>query len=476
MRRLASFLAIVTLLLGSFDRVFAQQGSGGTNTTVPGVVQTGTDPLTGGPAYDFDPSQWTAGEPVTISDPNTLGFTPIQMEIPGGGEICIGCATYNTYTGPNGELIVVPTAMTAVMIGSGWISDAFGTQPDHYGINGLLGLAGLTGGMENLGISRDDILNGNWGNAMALWGKLNYALSGMDPEQRRLFENTMAARAGLFVFNADNCPPVFAAVGACSPKSGSDDDPNGNGNDPNNPFIAICLARGDCKVPWEPGRTGSGTPCQVGGRDLKIVVPDLQYIVDVPAPDNPVVVGQDQASKRGVDLFVQVTAPIVTMSVNNTYKVRDWDECKWLGDGTGGGCNDHPGDVNWGTEHKEEWQCRRDTYAFPDVLDRIRVTSDLSAASIAWITSGDLQQRYPGAKVYQSHWALWPGLPPATSGVSADGTQITFEWKGVPFRDPGTYAVTVTGRTLGTPYTSPRLVMNSDRTFQVALFEGALTK
>ena len=104
------------------------------------------------------------------------------------------------------------------------------------------------------------------------------------------------------------------------------------------------------------------------------------------------------------------------------------------------------------------------------------VNLQLDPQSIAWIESGDLQARYPGAKVYQADWPLWPYRPADETSIAADQTAWSLTWKALQLADPGEWRTVVSGSTKGTPYTNPRQLSYNEITFKVAVIETALTK
>ena len=133
-------------------------------------------------------------------------------------------------------------------------------------------------------------------------------------------------------------------------------------------------------------------------------------------------------------------------------------------------------DPDWGSLDTTRKVCERVTKTYPDPITNFSVRLQLDGSSIAWIESGDLQARYPGAQVYQAVWPLWPGRPPIRQTIAEDKTKISLEWERLPLRDPGQYHVVLAGRTAGTPYTAPRDLAYDEIVFDVALLEAALIR
>lgn len=465
-RLIFSALVVLAAVVFTTRIALAQQSA---NSLPPGVT------IGANGNYQLDLGQWTPGEPVFVQPD---GLPSFQAQLPGGDTVCAGCYVFNTYSGPNGETIVVPNTYTAVMMAVTG-ENPFNTQPDGYVLSGLLQVPAVLGVFESMGITPEQYMDpSQWSPDPLFWLNLNIQLNGLFGADQ-INEGTLFLATGIFSFNVGNCPPALA--NACTAGDPDGNPGNNTGTTPD-PFEQICLALGDCK-PLRPDVCPDG-------RNLTIEAPKPEYQVRQFAPENPVVVGQDN-SGRGVDLRVRATIPPVVVSYNNTIRQGNGEQvCTWVGDGNGGGCGNWGGktnysagfqpwmasDPNWGIVTEETWVCVRESKTYSDKISFLSVRAQLNDASIAWITTGDLQQRYPGAKVYQATWMLYPGFPPAVSQIAPDRTTFFLQWEKVPFRDPGKYLVTVSGQSSGTPYTAPRQLRFDDYDFDVALFEAALTK
>ena len=111
---------------------------------------------------------------------------------------------------------------------------------------------------------------------------------------------------------------------------------------------------------------------------------------------------------------------------------------------------------------------------YPEQLNWVRVTASLSQESRDWIETGGLQQRYPGAHLYQPDWE-W--VPPLIGNILSDGTYV-WEWTEleIQFRDPGQYGMGVKGGTSGTPVTEPSFFDLPAGGLSAWLYEATLTK
>ena len=175
-------------------------------------------------------------------------------------------------------------------------------------------------------------------------------------------------------------------------------------------------------------------------------------------PNNPVVINQDP-TKRGVDISVNVVVPPVIVGYNATYVERINERLD----------PSNPAKTIWDRLIEE---CRRYTITIPDRVANVNVALDLSAESVTWITT-DLALRYPGLRVYQGHWDVFPGL--CAGGTYDDFRAFGCFAKSIPLKDPGYYILTINGLTTGTVVTAPRPIAYSDR-FGVSALMVALIK
>jgi hypothetical protein len=244
----------------------------------------------------------------------------------------------------------------------------------------------------------------------------------------------------VFVYNA--CPPGVPCklLPPKDPKPGTDPfapTVNGGGADDLEPILTaagygvqplgICAARD-----WSIGQDDPSKPPYMSSGKT--------------GPNNPVVINQDP-TKRGVDISVNVTVPPVLVGYNGTYTER---------------VNERPDPKD---STKTIWdrlieECRRNTITIPDRVASMFVTLDLSAESVQWITT-DLALRYPGLRVYQGHWDVFPGL--CAGGTFNDFREFGCFAKSIPLKDPGYYILRINGMTTGTIVTAPRPISYADR-------------
>jgi len=462
-RLLAIPFAVFALLL--VTRPGAAHAQTGGNDPLPPYVGVGGDGR-----LHFDPSGLTPGEPIVMPPPE--GFPALEGTIPGTDlSACLGCLVFNTYTSADGATVIIPNAYTAIVMAVTGESP-FNTTPDFWMGNGILQIAAMAGAFEGMGIPPEELTLENIAARLDPRSseyspffllQLNWALNNPDSP---LNTGTFFWAAGIFEFS---CHPV---TGQCAPvptDNPNDGDGNGTSDGDKDWREVVCEQLGDCTEP----------PTDDCPRNWEIIVTPPTYTAQVLDPPYPVVVGQDP-QKRGVDLLAGVTVPPVIVKFNVEKEVPGERECTWFETTGHGGCAGYDGewyrDGHWGWHQEKIKVCERQTRTYPDAVTNLSITMELDPESIAWIESGELQARYPGAKVYQATWRLWRGLYPSKANIAPDRTTFLLEWDRLQLRDPGYCRVLINGKTSGTPYTAPRSLDYNQRAFSVAVVMTALTK
>ncbi len=109
----------------------------------------------------------------------------------------------------------------------------------------------------------------------------------------------------------------------------------------------------------------------------------------------------------------------------------------------------------WETRWISDVRCEEKIEVIPDpiVATSFAGHARLRENSKRWI-EGELQQRYPGARVKKPDWDVAGRV--VRQGCYSDGRCILEAQVYFPFEDPGWYDVWADGRTAGTAYTPPR--------------------
>ena len=173
-------------------------------------------------------------------------------------------------------------------------------------------------------------------------------------------------------------------------------------------------------------------------------------------PPNPVVVTQGGQG-------LQVTVRVTSFPVIRTY----WEKVDYSRDAcvhTETGTEDTgqygvspcaAGWEGWEMRHITDIRCEQRTQIIPDpvVPGAFRVHARLRERSKQWI-EGELQQRYPGARVKRPNWDEAGQV--TANGCLGDGRCILEVALRFMFVDPGYYDMWADGTTAGTLYTLPR--------------------
>jgi hypothetical protein len=174
-------------------------------------------------------------------------------------------------------------------------------------------------------------------------------------------------------------------------------------------------------------------------------------------PQNPVVRGQG-----GMGLIITYRAtsfPVVRhywVKVDNSHWGCVHVETGFEDDGRYGVSPCAAGWEGWETRWISDVRCEEKIEVIPDpiVASAAQGHARLRENSKRWI-EGELQQRYPGARVKKPDWDVAGRV--VRQGCYSDGRCILEAQVYFPFEDPGWYDVWANFRTTGTAYTPPRI-------------------
>ncbi len=111
-----------------------------------------------------------------------------------------------------------------------------------------------------------------------------------------------------------------------------------------------------------------------------------------------------------------------------------------------------------------DWICEQRTTVYPETIPVAYASATLSNDSKDWILN-TLSIRYPGAYIHNGSFRY-----PSSSG----GSSWRFERQGVQIQDPGTWLLSVGGRTSGTPVSDSRNFGGEAGSFEAYLKETAI--
>lgn len=173
-------------------------------------------------------------------------------------------------------------------------------------------------------------------------------------------------------------------------------------------------------------------------------------------PPNPVVVTQ---GGQGLQVSIRVTSyPVIRTyweKVDNSHWGCVHVESGFEDDGRYGVSPCAAGWSGWETRWIQDTRCEQRTQIIPDPINAgaLRVHARLRENSKRWI-EGELQQRYPGAKIRKPNWDETGQI--TVNGCLGNGVCVLEATVRFMFVDPGYYDMWMDGMTIGTVYTPPR--------------------
>ncbi len=216
----------------------------------------------------------------------------------------------------------------------------------------------------------------------------------------------------------------------------------------------------------------NGNPSEPQCPSPKVTQGQITAVASKTAPNYAIVTGQDP-NKRGVDLSFTLTIQPTVLEF--------WTLEKETGKycvSPSGNIVDVPPPVEQNCKSPNTYKeveverCEQHVKTFCEPAGNVRASASLKQSSRDWIT-GELAQWYPGAHLIKPDWG-W------TQGQGGCDGSNTYRWTlnlpNVQVRDPGFYAMKITGTTLGTPVSSPRNFDQPAGEFDVYLMMTTIIK
>jgi hypothetical protein len=190
----------------------------------------------------------------------------------------------------------------------------------------------------------------------------------------------------------------------------------------------------------------------------QVIPGEISYSAEKIAPNYPLVVGQDP-DRRGVDVrFEASVAPTIYI----TYEaVPEYNCVDSPGAPGGNGCSEDEESIFVG------WFCQEIQQTFEECIAYASGSASLSAASREWILNGELSIRYPGAYLHNPDFGFGGGNGACSWSDVVENVQV---------EDPGTWDLSVDGRTSGTPVSAPRGFGGGAGEFDAWLIETTIIK
>jgi hypothetical protein len=368
----------------------------------------------------------------------------MDIPLPFGMKIDLD-ANYRRYQTPDGNIVVLPSPLTLVMMA---------TNPQASGLNGANSQLG-TGAM-----AAAEFLGGLLGNSIDWERVSSQHPEYTDPSQ--FWQAVTSGQANVWTFFAGY--EFLADLATLSY------------NDLNLRLGLLMYLNGaaDCTqipggcagiIPRLPTPDPSRTPVlpiQCPAATLSQGSPSLSILKAEPA--KPLVIGQDP-EKRGADVNISVTIPPVIHTWYQRVEIRE-ELCRNASAAQTANCTTAGGQRGIRVEEVVGYECIQHVDRYEEQVANLTAQASLDAASRVWITTG-LAGKWYEAKLKRPNIGLIPGIGKYQTSCSGACTATALIER-IPFADPGTYNLALDVKTAGTPLTRPRILKGSG-TLQVFL-------
>jgi len=361
----------------------------------------------------------------------------MDIPLPFGQEIDLD-ANYHRYETPDGNVVVLPSPLTLVMMA---------TNPQESGLSGATSQLGI-GGMaaaEFLGGLLGDSIDWNrvssqhpeyvdpsqfWGAVISGQENVWTFFSGFDflGDLATLSYGDLNVRMGLLMYlnGSANCSQI---PGGCAG------------------IIAKIPTPNPSKTPVIPVQCPAPTISQ-GSPSLSILKGE---------PAKPLVVGQDP-ERRGADVRVSVSIPPVIHTWYERVEKKE-EVCRAAAATETSNCTTANGGRGVTDEEVVGYECRQHVDRYEEKITKLTAQASLDAASRVWITTG-LAGKWYEATLKHPDFNLVPGLGNYQTSCSGACSASAFIER-IPFADPGTFNLSLNIQTAGTPLTRPRALQSS---------------
>ena len=379
-----------------------------------------------------------------------LGETNTEAEwmdipLPFGQEIDLD-ANYHRYQTPDGNIVVLPSPLTLVMMATNPQESGLSGATSQLGIGGMIA-AEFLGGLLGNSIDWDRVSNQHpeYTDPSQFWQAVTSGqenvwsfFAGFDflGDLATLSYGDLNVRMGLLMYlnGATNCAQI---PGGCAG------------------IIARLPTPNPSQTPVIPIQCPTATIAQ-GSPTLTIVKGG--------EPAKPLVIGQDP-EKRGGDVSISVTIPPVIHTWYQRVEVKE-EVCRAASTTETSNCTTAIGTRGVLEEEVVGYECIQHVDQLEEKITNLTAQANLDAASRVWITTG-LAGKWYEAKLKRPNISLIPGIGRYQTGCSGSCTATALIER-IPFADPGTYNLALEIQTAGTALTRPRTLKGSG-TLQVFL-------
>lgn len=347
----------------------------------------------------------------------------MDIPLPFGMELDLD-ANYHRYQTPDGDIVVLPTPLTVMMMAMNPVESGLAEAQSQLGLGGFIGaefLGALLG--DHIDWSRLTQNHPEYTVPENFWqavinGKENVFtwFAGLDflTDLAMLSWNDMDLRMGLLLYlnGAENCKQI---PGGCSG------------------IVIEKLLPKTCPAP-------------------SVTLQQPTLLIQKTAPANPLVVGQDP-EKRGADVRVSVNIPPVIYTWFEPI-YEEVDVCRDLAFGEIADCRQSASSLMNDGKNDSELvlvDCRQHVEYLPDPVTSIQATATLNSASKAWILH-QLSSAYYEAYIHRESFNLVPGLASWSGSCNGGTCSASALVNRVPFADPGKFDMSLRLLTAGASF------------------------
>ena len=369
----------------------------------------------------------------------------MDIPLPFGQEIDLD-ANYHRYQTPDGNVVVLPSPLTLVMMATNPQESGLSGATSQLGIGGMVA-AEFLGGLLGNSIDWDRVSNQRpeYTDPSQFWQAVTSGqenvwsfFAGFDflGDLATLSYGDLNVRMGLLMYlnGATNCAQI---PGGCAG------------------IIARLPTPNPSQTPVIPIQCPAATIAQ-GNPTLTIVKGG--------EPAKPLVIGQDP-EKRGADVSISVTIPPVIHTWYQRVEVKE-EVCRAASTTETSNCTTSIGTRGVLDEEVVGYECIQHVDQLEEKITNLTAQANLDNASRVWITTG-LAGKWYEAKLKRPNISLIPGIGRYQTGCSGSCTATALIER-IPFADPGTYNLALEIQTAGTALTRPRTLKGSG-TLQVFL-------
>ena len=366
-------------------------------------------------------------------------------------------ANYHRYQTQDGDIILLPSPTTLFFMAMHPYESGLVAAESQIGVGGAIGIE-LLGGLVGDSINWDKVFQQNpqytapddfWGDVISGNQNIFTFFAGVDflTDLGLLSVEDMNLRLALLAYTngAADCTTVpGGCTGVRVPTSqpSSQVTPRPTSIPTQRPTLAPTAAP-------KPTRLLPSIP-NCPAPTIEQGAPSLQ--IGSLGPPKPLVVGQDP-EKRGADIRATANIPPVVYTyytIKPIFEEQCEETCKPAAPGVKPVCSESCEEV------LVRFECEQHIEIYPERITSVLADASLSAASQTWILN-NLAGKWYEAYIHQGSFNLAPGMVHPQIGCGGNSAcYANLLVTRVPFADPGTFNLSWTVTTAGTPLTSAR--------------------